>query len=152
MCSFWHFFDFCIEKIKGYMAIFAIKSIVRFNLVFCRPTPLHKTMAKGSLKTGKFVHKLFSLFLWQNHAHSNSNHESQSMLILPETLPIARQYAHLYWRSGIKQRRVVVVTFAKCFDGYRLLLEYFCFCRKFCFVDVCGLDIFRLPENRVSLQ
>ena len=34
------------------------------------------------------------------------------------------------------------------FDGYRLLLEYFCFRRKFCFVDVCGFDILQLSENK----
>ena len=33
------------------------------------------------------------------------------------------------------------------FDGYQLLLEYFCFKQKFFFIDLKGIDINRLPEN-----
>lgn len=33
------------------------------------------------------------------------------------------------------------------FDGYQLLLEYFCFKQKFFFIDLKGIDINWLPEN-----
>ncbi|WP_039787744.1 type VI secretion system baseplate subunit TssF [Herbaspirillum huttiense] len=38
------------------------------------------------------------------------------------------------------------------FSGYQLLLEYFTFREKFLFVDLCGLDITKLPENSSSFE
>lgn len=38
------------------------------------------------------------------------------------------------------------------FSGYQLLLEYFTFREKFLFVDLCGLDVAKLPANAFSFQ
>jgi type VI secretion system protein ImpG len=38
------------------------------------------------------------------------------------------------------------------FSGYQLMLEYFTFREKFLFVDLCGLDIARLPEQAHSFE
>ena len=38
------------------------------------------------------------------------------------------------------------------FSGYQLLLEYFTFREKFLFVDLCGLDIARLPDNALNFE
>jgi type VI secretion system protein ImpG len=38
------------------------------------------------------------------------------------------------------------------FSGYQLLLEYFAFREKFLFVDLCGLDIAKLPANAFSFE
>jgi type VI secretion system protein ImpG len=38
------------------------------------------------------------------------------------------------------------------FSGYQLLLEYFTFREKFLFVDLCGLDIARLPETSTRFE
>ncbi len=38
------------------------------------------------------------------------------------------------------------------FSGYQLLLEYFTFREKFLFVDLCGLDITKLPENSTFFE
>ncbi len=38
------------------------------------------------------------------------------------------------------------------FSGYQLLLEYFTFREKFLFVDLCGLDIARLPEDTTRFE
>ncbi|WP_244817290.1 type VI secretion system baseplate subunit TssF [Caballeronia sp. Lep1P3] len=38
------------------------------------------------------------------------------------------------------------------FSGYQLLLEYFTFREKFLFVDVCGLDIQKLPERATHFE
>jgi type VI secretion system protein ImpG len=38
------------------------------------------------------------------------------------------------------------------FSGYQLLLEYFTFREKFLFVDLCGLDIAKLPANAFSFE
>ncbi|SAL38315.1 type VI secretion protein [Caballeronia arvi] len=38
------------------------------------------------------------------------------------------------------------------FSGYQLLLEYFTFREKFLFVDVCGLDVHRLPERATRFE
>ncbi|SAK53069.1 type VI secretion protein [Caballeronia hypogeia] len=38
------------------------------------------------------------------------------------------------------------------FSGYQLLLEYFTFREKFLFVDVCGLDVNKLPEGSLSFE
>ncbi|MBR8183745.1 type VI secretion system baseplate subunit TssF [Burkholderia ambifaria] len=38
------------------------------------------------------------------------------------------------------------------FSGYQLLLEYFTFREKFLFVDLCGLDITKLPEKSTRFE
>ncbi|NHV26068.1 type VI secretion system baseplate subunit TssF [Burkholderia sp. D-99] len=38
------------------------------------------------------------------------------------------------------------------FSGYQLLLEYFTFREKFLFVDVCGLDVAKLPEGATRFE
>ncbi|SDG40934.1 type VI secretion system baseplate subunit TssF [Paraburkholderia phenazinium] len=38
------------------------------------------------------------------------------------------------------------------FSGYQLLLEYFTFREKFLFVDLCGLDVAKLPANATSFE
>jgi type VI secretion system protein ImpG len=38
------------------------------------------------------------------------------------------------------------------FSGYQLLLEYFTFREKFLFVDLCGLDIAKLPERSTRFE
>ncbi|MGK8206222.1 type VI secretion system baseplate subunit TssF [Burkholderia cenocepacia] len=38
------------------------------------------------------------------------------------------------------------------FSGYQLLLEYFTFREKFLFVDLCGLDIAKLPESSTRFE
>jgi type VI secretion system protein ImpG len=38
------------------------------------------------------------------------------------------------------------------FSGYQLLLEYFTFREKFLFVDLCGLDIMKLPEKTTRFE
>lgn len=38
------------------------------------------------------------------------------------------------------------------FSGYQLLLEYFTFREKFLFVDLCGLDIAKLPANAFNFE
>jgi type VI secretion system protein ImpG len=38
------------------------------------------------------------------------------------------------------------------FYGYQLLLEYFTFREKFLFVDLCGLDVEKLPLNSMSFE
>jgi type VI secretion system protein ImpG len=38
------------------------------------------------------------------------------------------------------------------FSGYQLLLEYFTFREKFLFVDLCGLDVTRLPEQSTRFE
>ncbi|OJB39329.1 type VI secretion protein ImpG [Burkholderia ubonensis] len=38
------------------------------------------------------------------------------------------------------------------FSGYQLLLEYFTFREKFLFVDLCGLDIAKLPEKSTRFE
>jgi type VI secretion system protein ImpG len=38
------------------------------------------------------------------------------------------------------------------FSGYQLLLEYFTFREKFLFVDLCGLDVAKLPANTTSFE
>ncbi|RDK01845.1 type VI secretion system baseplate subunit TssF [Paraburkholderia lacunae] len=38
------------------------------------------------------------------------------------------------------------------FSGLQLLLEYFTFREKFLFVDLCGLDVAKLPENAFSFE
>ncbi len=38
------------------------------------------------------------------------------------------------------------------FSGYQLLLEYFTFREKFLFVDLCGLDITKLPEGATHFE
>ncbi|SEB21089.1 type VI secretion system baseplate subunit TssF [Paraburkholderia sartisoli] len=38
------------------------------------------------------------------------------------------------------------------FSGFQLLLEYFAFREKFLFVDLCGLDIAKLPANAFSFE
>lgn len=38
------------------------------------------------------------------------------------------------------------------FSGYQLLLEYFTFREKFLFVDLCGLDIEKLPANATHFE
>ena len=38
------------------------------------------------------------------------------------------------------------------FSGYQLLLEYFTFREKFLFVDLCGLDVAKLPANAFSFE
>jgi type VI secretion system protein ImpG len=38
------------------------------------------------------------------------------------------------------------------FSGYQLLLEYFAFREKFLFVDLCGLDIAKLPPKAFSFE
>jgi type VI secretion system protein ImpG len=40
----------------------------------------------------------------------------------------------------------------QAFSGYQLLLEYFTFREKFLFVDLCGLDIGRLPTGATSFE
>ncbi|MET3449707.1 type VI secretion system baseplate subunit TssF [Ralstonia sp. 1138] len=38
------------------------------------------------------------------------------------------------------------------FSGYQLLLEYFTFREKFLFVDLCGLDVRKLPEHATRFE
>ncbi len=38
------------------------------------------------------------------------------------------------------------------FSGYQLLLEYFTFREKFLFIDLCGLDVAKLPVNSTSFE
>ncbi|MDR8729179.1 type VI secretion system baseplate subunit TssF [Burkholderia pseudomultivorans] len=38
------------------------------------------------------------------------------------------------------------------FSGYQLLLEYFTFREKFLFVDLCGLDIAKLPDSATRFE
>ncbi|WP_407971553.1 type VI secretion system baseplate subunit TssF [Burkholderia pyrrocinia] len=38
------------------------------------------------------------------------------------------------------------------FSGYQLLLEYFTFREKFLFVDLCGLDVAKLPEGATRFE
>ncbi|WP_241302366.1 type VI secretion system baseplate subunit TssF [Burkholderia stabilis] len=38
------------------------------------------------------------------------------------------------------------------FSGYQLLLEYFTFREKFLFVDLCGLDVTKLPESATRFE
>lgn len=38
------------------------------------------------------------------------------------------------------------------FSGYQLLLEYFTFREKFLFVDLCGLDVAKLPEKSTCFE
>jgi type VI secretion system protein ImpG len=38
------------------------------------------------------------------------------------------------------------------FSGYQLLLEYFTFREKFLFVDLCGLDVTKLPERSTQFE
>ncbi|OAJ55194.1 type VI secretion system baseplate subunit TssF [Paraburkholderia ginsengiterrae] len=38
------------------------------------------------------------------------------------------------------------------FSGFQLLLEYFTFREKFLFVDLCGLDLAKLPANAFSFE
>ncbi|RQR42158.1 MULTISPECIES: type VI secretion system baseplate subunit TssF [unclassified Burkholderia] len=38
------------------------------------------------------------------------------------------------------------------FSGYQLLLEYFTFREKFLFVDLCGLDVTKLPEGATRFE
>lgn len=38
------------------------------------------------------------------------------------------------------------------FSGFQLLLEYFTFREKFLFVDLCGLDVAKLPGNAFSFE
>ncbi|TDA44886.1 type VI secretion system baseplate subunit TssF [Burkholderia pyrrocinia] len=38
------------------------------------------------------------------------------------------------------------------FSGYQLLLEYFTFREKFLFVDLCGLDVAKLPERATRFE
>jgi type VI secretion system protein ImpG len=38
------------------------------------------------------------------------------------------------------------------FSGYQLLLEYFTFREKFLFVDLCGLDVMKLPEKSTRFE
>ncbi|MBG0881262.1 type VI secretion system baseplate subunit TssF [Burkholderia sp. 9775_39] len=38
------------------------------------------------------------------------------------------------------------------FSGYQLLLEYFTFREKFLFVNLCGLDVTKLPENATRFE
>jgi len=40
----------------------------------------------------------------------------------------------------------------EAFSGYQLLLEYFAFREKFLFVDLCGLDVHRLPSNASGFE
>ena len=66
-----------------------------------------------------------------------------------EAVPLASVYLE---PAGFTTEERLWPKAEAAFSGYQLLLEYFTFREKFLFVDLCGLDVAKLPAQATSFE